>query len=55
VKLGNDESDICAVLPEAYGVEAMESRGFLSGINGWKWVTKTWKMMKEVQDITEPL
>jgi hypothetical protein len=48
-------SDICAVLSEGYGVEAMKSKMFLSDINRSRRITKTWKMMKEVviQVVTE--
>jgi hypothetical protein len=44
VKSGNNASDTCAVLSEAYGGEAMKSQVFLSGINSSKSVATMWKM-----------
>jgi len=45
------------VFPKTYRGEAIKNQVFLSGINGSKRVTRTWKMIKEVfvQDLTEPM
>jgi hypothetical protein len=40
VKLGEDASDTCAMLSEAYGGEAMKNSSVLSDINGSKTVAK---------------
>jgi hypothetical protein len=48
MKLGNNSSDTCAMLSEAYGGEAMKSRVFLSGINGSKGVRLSKSQMRTI-------
>jgi hypothetical protein len=47
VKLGKNASDTCSTLFELYGVETMKKIVFVVGINGSKWVVRTWKVTKK--------
>jgi hypothetical protein len=54
VKLGNNASDTCSMLSEAYGGEAMKKSSAFKSTNGLKRVIRQWKMMKE-ENLTEPM
>jgi hypothetical protein len=57
VKLGENATDTCAMLSEAYGGEALTKSCVLERPKRFKRVASTWKMMKEVvvRDLTEPM